>query len=315
MIKLGISDQDGLMGSDPVARPKLLDRVADAGLDHVTVGDHISFHGGTGFDGMISATSLLSSHDQLPVIIGVYLLGLRHPMLAARQLSTISQMAPGRLTLGVGVGGEDRSEVSNSGVDPTTRGRRLDEALMLIRELATGEEVTHDGEFFELDSARILPAPEPRVPIVIGGKGDVAIRRTARFGDGWLGMFCSARRFAETRVRILEAAADLDREPPSWFGVNVWCGLDDDPNRAREMLGSKMERLYRLPYEKFQHIAPAGTPQQVAEWLAAFVDAGAEHLTLVPVAASVEAEIDAAAEVRERLQNAIHETGTSAKAP
>jgi alkanesulfonate monooxygenase SsuD/methylene tetrahydromethanopterin reductase-like flavin-dependent oxidoreductase (luciferase family) len=139
------------------------------------------------------------------------------------------------------------------------------------------------------------------VPIVIGGRGEPAIRRTALLGDGWLGMFCSARRFAQTRARILEAAAAAGREPPSWFGVNVWCGLDADPGRAREMVAAKMERLYRLPYEKFQYLAPAGTPQQVAEFLRPFAEAGAGYLTLIPAGSSIEAEIDAVAEVRERL--------------
>ncbi|MCQ4079170.1 LLM class flavin-dependent oxidoreductase [Streptomyces sp. RB6PN25] len=307
-LKLGISDQDGFTTPDPRVRRRLLDRVVEAGLDHVTMGDHISFHDGSGFDGMISATTVLSSHDRLSVIIGVYLLGLRHPMLAARQLSTLSQTAPGRLTLGVGVAGEDRREVSNSGVDPKTRGRRLDEALMLVRRLLDGEEVTHHGEFFRLDEARILPTPEPRIPIVIGGKGDVAVRRTAQFGDGWLGIFCSARRFAETRQRILEAAAGLDREAPSWFGVNVWCGLDADAAQAREMLAAKMEGLYHVPYEKFQYIAPAGTPEQVAELLQPFAESGAEYITLIPVGSSIEAEIDAVAEVKERLGKAVGAT-------
>lgn len=290
------------MGPDPANRRRLLERAADAGLDHITVGDHISFHGGTGFDGLISATSVLTSQDRLSAIVGIYLLGLRHPMLAARQLSTLCRMAPGRLTLGVGVGGEDRNEIRNSGIDPTTRGRRLDEALAVIRYLATGEEVTHHGEFFDLDAASILPAPQPRVPLVIGGKGDVAVRRTAKFGDGWLGIFCSARRFAETRERILAAATDYDRQPPSWFGVNVWCGLDTDESRARELLRYQMESLYQLPYEKFKRIAPAGTPARVADELAEFIHAGAEHITIVPVAESPEAAIDAVANVRERLQ-------------
>ncbi|MGH3626982.1 MAG: LLM class flavin-dependent oxidoreductase [Sciscionella sp.] len=302
MIKLGISDQDNLMGPDPTARRGLLDRAAEAGLDHVTVGDHISFHGGIGFDGLVSATSVLTSQDRLSAIVGVYLLALRHPMATARSISTLCRMAPGRLTLGVGVGGEDRDEIRNAGVDPATRGRRLDEALSVLRALSTGEEVTHHGEFFDLDGASILPAPQPRVPIVIGGRGDVAVRRAARFGDGWLGIFCSARRFTETRERILAAAADYDRQPPSWFGVNVWCGLDTDEGRARDMLGREMQNLYRLPPEKFHHIAPAGTPQRVADWLADFVHSGAEHITLVPVASSIESAIDAVAEIRERLQ-------------
>jgi alkanesulfonate monooxygenase SsuD/methylene tetrahydromethanopterin reductase-like flavin-dependent oxidoreductase (luciferase family) len=301
-ITVGISDQDAFTVPDPRVRRRLLDRVAAAGLDHITVGDHIAFHGGTGFDGLITASTLLASHDSLPVVVGVYLLGLRHPMLAARQLSTLAQAAPGRLTLGIGVAGEDRSEVSNAGVDPGTRGRRLDEALPLLRRLLAGEEVSHQGEFFQLDQARILPPPRPAIPIVIGGRGEAAIRRTAALGDGWLGMFCSARRFAATRSRILEAAADLGREAPPWFGVNVWCGLDADPGRGREMLAEKMERLYRLPQEKFRYLAPAGTPKQVAEFLRPFAEAGAGHITLVPAGESVEAEIDAVAEVREHLR-------------
>jgi alkanesulfonate monooxygenase SsuD/methylene tetrahydromethanopterin reductase-like flavin-dependent oxidoreductase (luciferase family) len=138
--------------------------------------------------------------------------------------------------------------------------------------------------------------------MVIGGKGEAAVRRTAALGDGWLGMFCSARRFAETRSQILAAAANLGRAAPPWFGVNVWCGLDPDPERARDLLAAKMERLYRLPYEKFRHLAPAGTPKQVAEFLRPFTEAGAEHVTLVPAGASVQAGIDAVAEVREHLR-------------
>lgn len=301
MVTVGISDQYLVLDSDAALRRRLLDRIADAGIGQVTLGDHISFHGGTGFDGIVSATSVLATEDRLSVLIGVYLLALRHPMAVARQLSTVCQIAPGRLMLGVGVGGEDRTEISNMGIDPATRGRRLDEALEVLAALSEGESVTHHGEFFDIDAGRILPPPRPRVPIIVGGRGDAAIRRTARYGDGWLGIFCSARRFAATRQQILDAAAEFDRPAPSWFGVNVWCGVDADEGRARDLLGQRMESFYRLPAEKFQHIAPAGTPTQVADWLSAFVEAGATHLTVIPVASSAEAGIDAVAEIGQLL--------------
>lgn len=303
MIEVGVSVHDSLMVADPRRRRAVFGRAKAAGLDHVTVGDHISFHGGTGFDGLVSATSVLCTDDDLSVIVGVYQLALRHPMVTARQLSSIGQLAPGRLVLGVGVGGEDRAEISNAGVDPSTRGRRLDEALELLRALAIGEAVDFEGEFFQVSSARTLPPPQPRIPIVVGGKGDAAVRRTARFGDGWLGLFCSARRFAETREQVLVAAQELGREPPAWFGLSVWCGLAPDEDTARELLGHKMHALYRLPAEKFRHVTAAGTPSQVAEQLAAFVAAGARNLTIVPAAASTEAAIDAVAEVRELLSS------------
>ena len=300
--KLGVAVNEALLTPDPAARRRILDHIAGADLDHVTTGDHISFQGGTGFDGLVSATSILATSDTLKVLIGVYLAGLRHPMVTARQLATISQIAPARLILGVGVGGEDRSEISNAGVDPATRGRRLDETLEVLRQLATGEAVDHRGQFFSLSNARILPPPDPRVPLVIGGSGDAAVRRTASYGDGWLGIFCSARRFAETVERIHDATAELGRPAPSWFGLSMWCGLGSDGDRARELLGRRMQALYNQPPEKFQHVTAAGTPEQVAEKLAPFVEAGAGHLTIVTVADSVHDGIDLAAEVRRLLQ-------------
>jgi len=300
--KLGVAVNEALLIPDPAARRRILDHIAGVGLDHATTGDHVSFHGGAGFDGLVSATSILAASDTLAVLVGIYLAGLRHPMVTARQLATISQVAPARLILGVGVGGEDRSEISNAGVDPATRGRRLDETLEVLRKLATGEAVDHQGQFFSLSNARILPPPDPRVPLVIGGSGDAAVRRAAAYGDGWLGIFCSARRFGETVERIRDATAELGRPAPSWFGLSMWCGLGSDGDRARELLGRRMQALYGQPPEKFQHVTAAGTPEQVAEKLAPFVAAGAGHLTIVTVAESVHDGIDLAAEVRRLLQ-------------
>ena len=301
MTQVGISVYDSLMIAEPARRRALLGLIEASGLDYVCVGDHVSFHDGTGFDGLTSATAALSDHDRLPVLVGVYLLALRHPLLTARQLASISQLAPGRLVLGAGVGGEDRSEVSNSGVDPATRGRRLDECLQVLRALAGGDAVDHQGEFFELTSARVKPAPSPPVPLVIGGKGDAAVRRAARYGDGWLAIFCSARRFAQTREQIAEAAAGLGRPVPSWYGINVWCGLDADAARARSLLAAQLEGLYHLPFGKFERLAPAGTPAQVAEQLAPYLEAGAEHITLIPAATSPQAGVEHAAAVRALL--------------
>jgi len=300
-LEVGIAINDELLNPDPGERRAVLEHISDAGLDHLTVGDHISFHGGTGFDGFVAATTALASHDTLKVLIGVYLAGLRHPMATARQLATLSQVAPGRLTLGIGVAGEDRTEVSNMGVDPGSRGRRMDETLGLLHRLGTGDVVDHDGEFFSLEGARILPAPEPRVPIVIGGAGDVAVRRTVAHGDGWLGMWCSARRYGATHQQLLDACAAAGRAAPTFAGLNMWVGLDKDADRARTRLGDRMSRLYNLPPEKFQHITAAGAPDDVAGFLASYVEAGARTITLVPVADSVHDAIELSGEVRRQL--------------
>ena len=83
----------------------------------------------------------------------LYLLALRHPVPVAREIATLCESAPGRLVLGVGVGGEDRHEIEICGVDPRTRGRRTSESLETLRGLLSGEPVTHRGEFFAFDVA------------------------------------------------------------------------------------------------------------------------------------------------------------------
>ena len=72
--------------------------------------------------------------------------------------------------------------MSVCGVDPATRGPRMDEGLTIVRQLLTGSPVTFHGAFFDLDEALILPAPAAPIPIIIGGRSDAAIRRAA-LGD------------------------------------------------------------------------------------------------------------------------------------
>jgi alkanesulfonate monooxygenase SsuD/methylene tetrahydromethanopterin reductase-like flavin-dependent oxidoreductase (luciferase family) len=68
-------------------------------------------------------------------------------------------------------------------VDPATRGRRTDEALTVLRGLLSGQPTSFRGEFFEIENACVRPAPEPAVPIVIGGRSRAALARAARHGD------------------------------------------------------------------------------------------------------------------------------------
>ena len=126
--RVGMFAPFDLLERGPEAARAFLEQAGDAGIDHVCCGDHVSF-AGAGFDGLVQATALAMLHPTLPIYSGVYLLPLRHPVLVARQLADIDRIAPGRLIFGVGVGGEDRREVSICGVDPATWGLRMDECL------------------------------------------------------------------------------------------------------------------------------------------------------------------------------------------
>ena len=97
---------------------ELGERAVATGIDHLTVGDHVSFADGHGADGLIQAAALLSANAGVSVQTGVYLLALRHPAVVARQLATIALLAPGRFTFGVGVGGDDPRELEFCGINP-----------------------------------------------------------------------------------------------------------------------------------------------------------------------------------------------------
>lgn len=302
-IGIGIGDRSGL--GDFGTRRDLLQLVEARGVDFVSTGDHLGFRGGQGFDGLITSAVLLATSPSLRMQIGVYLIGLRHPFPTARALATLAELLPGRLTLGIGAAGEDRREVWNAGVDPSTRGRRLDEALEIVRALLRGEVVTRRGRFFELDHAQILPVPEPSIPFLIGGRGDVAVERTIRHADGWTGIFCSSRRFAATVQRIAERSQELGRPAPRRMGFTSWVGLDRDRLIARRLIAERMHDMYGLPYERFERVTRAGTPAEVAEFLAPYAAAGATEFTLIPATSSPRSGVELVAETAALLRELV----------
>ena len=266
----------------PEAHAGVLGAMADAGCDHLVVGDHVCFFGGWGVDGLVEATALSMMQPSLPVHTSVYLLALRHPVLVARQISTLAGRAPGRLVLGVGIGGEDRDEVRACSVDPSTRGRRMDECLAILRPLLEGRTVDHDGEFFSLSSVCLRPPPPVPVPVVVGGRSTAAVRRAGRHGDGWLGIWVSPERFAAAIAEAEAVAGECGRGELDWHhGMTVWCGLADDRSSATQTVSRAMEALYGLPFERFARYVPAGTPADVADALRPYVDAGCRTFNLL----------------------------------
>lgn len=289
------------LSPDTAATARLLAAVSDAGLDHVCVGDHVSF-AGFGFDGLTQAAVLAALHPALPVHTGVYLLPLRHPVLVARQIADLGRVAPGRLVFGVGIGGEDRHEVAICGVDPATRGRRMNEALTALRRLLTGEPVSCYGEFYGFEDAVIGPAPVPPVPVIVGGRSDVAIRRAGRLGDGWLGIWNSPRRFAAAVQLAADEAGRAGRtDPPRRHAMQVWCGLAGSREQARDVLSTAMQGFYGLPFERFEKYSPYGTPADVAAFLAGYVAEGCTEFNLIAQGRDAAETIAAAGEVKRLL--------------
>lgn len=300
-LTIGIRVPHDLFEGGTTALRRSVARIEAAGIDRACVGDHVAFQGGRGFDGLVQATALVAL-SELEVQTAVYLLPLRHPVPVARQVSSLVQLAGDRFVFGVGVGGEDRAEVAMCGVDPATRGKRMDESLAVVRALLAGEVVDRTGGFFELRAARLLPVPEAPVPVVVGGRSDAALRRAGRLSEGYLALWTTPERYAASIATVEEHARQADRIDVPWrHGLQVWCGFGASAAAARPLVAAAMEALYRTPFAKFERFVPVGTPAAVADALRPFVDAGCRDLNLIPVAASADEAIDAVGEVRSLL--------------
>ncbi|MSO78435.1 MAG: LLM class F420-dependent oxidoreductase [Acidimicrobiia bacterium] len=142
----------------------------------------------------------------------VYLLGLRHPFVAARAVQTLDLVSQGRAEIGIGAGWLE-NEWRVTGLDPRTRGRRLDEALAVCKRLWSDDVIEHHGEFFDFEPVMFEPKPvqRPHPPILVGGESEAALRRAARDGDGWIGLAHDAESCAVPIGRLRELRAEYDR--------------------------------------------------------------------------------------------------------
>lgn len=304
-LRIGVSTPWGLWDLPPSDRRLALESLAAHGVDHIVCADHVTFRNGSGTDALVQLAALTGIEPRLGAFAGVYLLALRHPVVAARAVATLGESALD-VTVGVGVGGEDRHEIEAVGVDPSTRGRRTDVALDAVRRLLAGEEVSGDGEFFDFESVIIRPTPAPPVRFVVGGRSDAALRRAGALGDGWLAAWVSPRRFVEGCSSVERTAAEHGRTSVAWqHGLQTWVGVGDDADDGRSHVAAAMRRFYGLPFEPFERYTPVGNPADVAEQLLPYVEAGARVINLTPCGKDRPTELASVGEIAARLRAAI----------
>ena len=115
----------------------------------------------------------------------VFVLPMRNPYLVAKAISTAAIISNNRITPAFGVGWS-RDEFELMQQDFTTRGKRADEMIEVMRLLWTGEMVSYQGKHYQFEPMEMNPAPTAPVPIWIGGISEPAMRRAARLADGWV---------------------------------------------------------------------------------------------------------------------------------
>lgn len=182
----------------------------------------------------------------------VYNLALRHPFVAARSVQTLDVVSEGRLELGIGAGWLE-SEWAAAGLDFSTRGERLDEALEVCRRLWIEDEVEHHGRFFAFGPVAFEPKPpqRPHPPLLIGGESAPALRRAARH-DGWIGLDHTPESVTGPvstlgRLREQEGRGDMP------FTVTIGAAVHD-PSEVARFASSGVDRLIVSPWARTREV-------------------------------------------------------------
>jgi probable F420-dependent oxidoreductase len=257
----------------------------DLPIDSLWVGGHVASRNPTP-EAMMGLSRLAALTRRVRIGTSVLLLPLYPPAIIAKQIADLDRVTGGRLTIGIGVGGEYPQEFRACQVPLAERGKRTDEAIPLLRRLWTAETVSHAGEFYEMSDVRIHPAPsqEGGPPLIIAGRRPVAMRRAVALGDGWMPYLYSPRRYAASVAEIRQRAADTGRDLDTfeWYAflfVNLNANREDAARQAAAALGGNYHQDFTA---MLSNVAVVGTPGDVRLQLQAFVDAGARHLIIAP---------------------------------
>ncbi|HEY1413312.1 MAG TPA: LLM class flavin-dependent oxidoreductase [Rhodopila sp.] len=244
-------------------------------------------------DRIVSKTPILECMTTLAAIAGrtrrikfgvnVVSVALREPVLLARQCATIDVLSGGRLLPGFGIGSPRGAEWTAMHIDTTTRGRKTDEALEIIRRLWAGEALDFEGRHFRLSNASIAPLPvQPDLPMWIGGSSEAAIKRTARVGTGWQAgpetPAAVGAVIAGIKAALLETGRTIDEDHyGAAFAFRF--GGPDDPGVAKVMEQYRA-RTGRDPRDLFA----MGDAEVILQRLSDYIEAGASKFILRPIA-------------------------------
>ncbi|HEY2562229.1 MAG TPA: LLM class flavin-dependent oxidoreductase [Acidimicrobiales bacterium] len=267
------------------ADPKRVSAMEELAPDSLWTGGHIASRNPS-TEAMMSLARLSALTDQVKIGTAILLLPLYEPAIVAKQIADLDRAAAGRVILGVGIGGEYPTEFRACHVPIRERGPRTDEAIGLLRELWTAEAITHQGRFYPMNDVRIHPAPEQPggPPIVVAGRKEPAMRRAAVLGDGWMPYLYSPRRYAASveTIRGIAGHQGRDLRHFGWYAF-VFVNVDPDGDRAREGAARTMGGNYNQDFgDMVDHVAAAGTPEEVVDKLTAFVDSGVRHFIFMP---------------------------------
>jgi probable F420-dependent oxidoreductase len=227
-MRIGVVFPQTELGGDAGAVRAYAQRAEELGFTHVLAYDHVvgadpAVH--TGWDGPYDVHTTfhepmvlfgyLAAVTSMELVTGIVILPQRQTALVAKQAAEVDLLTGGKFRLGVGIGW-NRVEYEALGQDFSTRGRRLEEQIALLRQLWTEQSVTFSGAFDQVTGAGLAPMPVQRpIPVWVGAQSPPAYRRAGRLADGWFPQMAPGPQLVQALRIVTEAAAGAGRDPAS----------------------------------------------------------------------------------------------------
>jgi probable F420-dependent oxidoreductase len=225
-MQIGVVFPQTEIGPDAGAVRAYGERVEQLGFRHLLAYDHVlgadpAVHQGwsgpydirTTFHEPMVLFGYLAGFTRLELVSGVIILPQRQTALVAKQAAEVDLLTGGRFRLGIGLGW-NRVEYEALGKDFTTRGRRADEQVQLLRRLWTEPSVTFQGTDEQVTGAGLAPLPVQRpIPVWFGAQSTAAYRRAGRLGDGWFPQVAPGPDLDSARGIVEQAALAAGRDP------------------------------------------------------------------------------------------------------
>ena len=240
---------------------------------------------------LIALSMVAAYSEKLKFGTSVLQLPIRNPVVLAKEMATLDYLSNGRFLPAIGLGQEDPREYEACGVSKEGRGRRTDEAIILMRRLWLEDNVTHEGDFFTVHDVTVTPKPvqEKSIPVWIGGRSKAAQRRVGRVGDGWLVSSATPKEVEEGQEIVFSTAARWEREvEQDHIGALLGFYIGAAQEEAAAIAEPYITQPLR-PGAHFTEYCALGTSEQVADMIQRYLDTGASKFVMRPLCPPAEA--------------------------
>lgn len=274
--------------ADPLQTAQHARLSEDAGFDFVGAGEHV-FRDNRPGSTQIALSALATAAgatSHIRLLTSVVIVPLHHPVMLAKEATIVDAASGGRLTLGVGVGGEFPGEWDALDIPIKERGARTNESIELMKRLWSEEDVTHDGRFFSCRGITLYPS-SPQAggpPLWVGGRAEPGMKRAAKYGDGWLPYLFRPSHYARSVETLGNMLVEAGRNTDGFgWGLHLMTALGETREEAVATATAGLEAGYNYDgdySELAERYCLLGTPDECVEQLKAFEEAGARDILL-----------------------------------